>query len=77
MAAFMYRMNGKPGVSATAPAFPDVTPSLKFYNEVRWLADMKITLGFPDGTFKPGASINRDQVAAFIYRYNLSFPKGM
>ncbi|MBP1234740.1 peptidoglycan/xylan/chitin deacetylase (PgdA/CDA1 family) [Arthrobacter sp. PvP102] len=77
MAAFLYRMNGKPTVSATAPAFPDVTPSLKFYNEVRWLADMKITLGFPDGTFKPGASINRDQVAAFIYRYNLNFPKGM
>jgi peptidoglycan/xylan/chitin deacetylase (PgdA/CDA1 family) len=77
MAAFMYRMAGSPGVSATAPAFPDVTTSLKFYNEVRWLADMKITLGFPDGTFKPGASINRDQVAAFIYRYNLSFPKGM
>ncbi|MBT2595508.1 S-layer homology domain-containing protein [Arthrobacter sp. ISL-72] len=77
MAAFLYRMNGSPAVSATAPAFPDVTSSLKFYNEVRWLADMKITLGYPDGTFKPGASINRDQVAAFIYRYNLNFPKGM
>lgn len=77
MAAFMYRMNGSPEVRAEAPAFPDITPSLKFYNEVRWLADMKITLGFPDGTFRPGASINRDQVAAFIYRYNLNFPKGM
>ncbi len=73
----MYRMNGKPAVSATAPVFPDVPVGSGFYNEVRWLADMGITFGFADGTFKPGASINRDQVAAFIYRYNLNFPKGM
>ena len=77
MAAFMYRMNGRPAVRATAPVFPDVPAGSGFYNEVRWLADMGITFGFADGTFKPGASINRDQVAAFIYRYNLSFPKGM
>ena len=77
MAAFMYRMNGSPVVRATAPVFPDVPVGSGFYNEVRWLADMGITFGFADGTFKPGASINRDQVAAFIYRYNLNFPKGM
>ncbi|WP_104172683.1 S-layer homology domain-containing protein [Arthrobacter sp. Y81] len=77
MAAFMYRMKGSPAVSATAPVFPDVPVGSGFYNEVRWLADMGITFGFADGTFKPGASINRDQVAAFIYRYNLNFPKGM
>ncbi|MEV7131808.1 S-layer homology domain-containing protein [Arthrobacter sp. NPDC093128] len=77
MAAFLYRMNGKPAVRATAPVFPDVPVGSGFYNEVRWLADMGITFGFADGTFKPGASINRDQVAAFIYRYNLNFPKGM
>jgi peptidoglycan/xylan/chitin deacetylase (PgdA/CDA1 family) len=77
MAAFMYRMNGSPAVRATAPVFPDVPVGSGFYNEVRWLADMGITFGFADGTFKPGASINRDQVAAFIYRYNLNFPKGM
>lgn len=77
MAAFMYRMNGSPAVPATAPVFPDVGPGNGFYNEVRWLAAMGITFGFADGTFRPGASINRDQVAAFIYRYNLNFPKGM
>lgn len=77
MAAFLYRMNGSPAVSATAPVFPDVPAGNGFYNEVRWLADMGITFGFADGTFRPGASINRDQVAAFIYRYNLNFPKGM
>ena len=33
--------------------------------------------GLPGRNVQAGASINRDQVAAFIYRYNLSFPKGM
>jgi peptidoglycan/xylan/chitin deacetylase (PgdA/CDA1 family) len=75
MAAFLYRMNGSPAVPSNAPTFPDIQPGLSFYNEVRWLASQGITLGFADGTFRPGASINRDQVAAFIYRYNLDFPK--
>jgi peptidoglycan/xylan/chitin deacetylase (PgdA/CDA1 family) len=75
MAAFLYRYNGKPAVPATAPTFPDVAPSNLFYNEIRWLAATKITTGYPDNTFRPVQPINRDAMAAFVYRYNMNFPK--
>jgi acyl-CoA thioesterase-1 len=77
MAAFLYRYNGKPAVPSTAPTFPDVTSSNLFFNEIRWLAATAITTGYPDGTFKPRQLIRRDAMAAFVYRYNLNFPKGM
>ncbi len=76
MAAFMYRFRGSPAVPASAPTFPDVLPNNPFYKEIRWLADTGITTGYPDGTFKPVQPINRDAMAAFMYRYNLNFPKG-
>ncbi|WP_235506053.1 S-layer homology domain-containing protein [Arthrobacter sp. Leaf337] len=77
MAAFLYRYNGKPAVPTTAPTFPDVTTGNQFYNEIRWLAATAITTGYPDGTFRPVQPIARDAMAAFVYRYNLNFPKGM
>lgn len=77
MAAFLYRYNGKPAVPSTAPTFPDVSTGNQFYNEIRWLAATTITTGYPDGTFRPVQAITRDAMAAFIYRYNLNFPKGM
>ncbi|MCT9624945.1 S-layer homology domain-containing protein [Pseudarthrobacter equi] len=77
MAAFLYRLSGKPAISATAPTFPDVAANNQFYNEIRWLASTGITTGYPDGTFKPVQEINRDAMGAFMYRYNLNFPKGM
>jgi hypothetical protein len=77
MAAFLYRYNGSPAVPGTAPTFPDVTSGNQFYNEIRWLGATGITTGYPDGTFRPVQPINRDAMAAFVYRYNLNFPKGM
>ena len=76
VAAFLYRLNGKPAVPANAPTFVDVTPSNQFYNEIRWLASTGITTGYPGNLFKPGQAIARDAMAAFVYRYNLNFPKG-
>ncbi|MCX6497777.1 MAG: S-layer homology domain-containing protein [Arthrobacter sp.] len=75
MAAFLYRYNGKPAVPATAPTFPDVAQSNLFYNEIRWLAATQITTGYPDNTFRPVQPINRDAMAAFVYRYSMDFPK--
>jgi len=37
--------------------------------EIAWLADRKISTGWPDKTYRPGNAINRDAMAAFIYRY--------
>lgn len=74
MAAFLYRLAGKPEFTAPAVSpFADVTPSTPFYKEITWLADKKISTGWdePDGrkTFRPYQSVNRDAMAAFLYRF--------
>jgi len=71
MAAFMYRFAGSPAWTppATSP-FSDVDPGDQFYAEITWLADKGITTGFPDGTFRPQVPVNRDAMAAFMFRLN-------
>ena len=40
----------------------------KFESEINWMADHDLTTGYDDGTFRPYGSINRDAMAAFLYR---------
>lgn len=69
MAAFLYRFHGSPEFAPPQVSpFTDVSPSDKFYKEITWLASMKITQGWPDGTFRPLEPVNRDAMAAFLYR---------
>lgn len=75
MAAFMYRHAGKPDFTPPADSpFTDATPGMVFYKEMTWLADQGISEGWtePDGskTYRPSVSVNRDVMAAFMYRYN-------
>lgn len=70
MAAFFYRFNGSPEYSAPSKSnFKDVAPTDVFYKEISWLKDKKISNGWKDGTYRPGTSITREAMAAFIYRY--------
>ncbi len=79
MAAFLYRYAGtvlkvntsafdEPGVSP----FTDIQPGDQFYREVSWLADEGISTGWDAGNglaeFRPLNSVNRDAMAAFMYR---------
>ncbi|WP_061965136.1 ThuA domain-containing protein [Demequina aurantiaca] len=74
MAAFLYRMAGKP--SHTSPAlspFVDMTPASKFYKEITWLADTGITTGWGVSggkEYRPFSFTNRDAMAAFLYRFD-------
>jgi serine protease len=79
MAAFLYRhyVHLHPGApeyvpEATSP-FADVPITHNFYKEISWLAKQGISNGWPEAdgskTFRPAASILRDQMAAFMYRY--------
>ncbi|WP_084038056.1 ThuA domain-containing protein [Demequina sp. NBRC 110053] len=74
MAAFLYRYAGEPEVDTSGGSpFVDVTPSnTEFYEEILWLAEQGITLGWdtPRGQeFRPESEITRDAMAAFLYRY--------
>ena len=37
-------------------------------NDINWLAQRRITTGYPDGTFRPNGSVERGAMAAFFYR---------
>ena len=74
MAAFLYRYAGSPEWEAPEVSpFLDVTPtSTEFYAEITWLEAQGITEGWEvDGgrEFRPLATITRDAMAAFMYRY--------
>ncbi|MDO5494322.1 MAG: S-layer homology domain-containing protein [bacterium] len=71
MAAFLHRFAGSPqwGSHASLSVFHDVIPGQTvFYPEITWLSATGITRGWPDGSFGPLGAVNRDQMAAFLYR---------
>ncbi|MDO4596402.1 MAG: beta-N-acetylglucosaminidase domain-containing protein [Coriobacteriaceae bacterium] len=56
------------GSSEVIPCFPDVTDRTEHMDDIYWLARTGVTTGFPDGTFRPYASVTRCDMAAFLYR---------
>ncbi|QIZ65918.1 S-layer homology domain-containing protein [Geobacillus subterraneus] len=59
-----YHLSGK-----MATDFTDVRPDHWAYPYVHALAANEVTLGYPDGTFRPNASLTRLQFALFMARY--------
>ncbi|MBB6403195.1 polysaccharide deacetylase family protein [Arthrobacter sp. AZCC_0090] len=79
-AAFLYRFAHSPAFTAPAVSpFADVSPQAPFYKEITWLSSTGISKGWTETngtrTFRPGTPVNRDAVAAFMYRYDTSFPR--
>jgi hypothetical protein len=48
--------------------FPDVPDDSIFHGDIAAIADAEVTLGFPDGTFRPKDFVTREQMAAFLNR---------
>lgn len=70
MAAFLARAAGEPApLPHRSTRFRDVPSSQVFSGEIAWLDRTGITTGWPDGTFRPYTSTNRDMMAAFLYRW--------
>ena len=69
MAAFLYRAAGEPAFAPPgAPTFPDVPTSSTFFAEIEWLSAQGIAGGYADGTYRPGAAVSRQAMAAFLHR---------
>lgn len=75
MAAFLYRYTdvvlGQEVAGFVPPStspFRDVRPGMSFYREITWLAASGISRGWSDGTFRPYHPVNRDAMAAFMFR---------
>ena len=48
--------------------FSDVSSATPHYEDIQWLSSSGITTGYSDGTFKPAVAVNRQDMAAFLYR---------
>ncbi|WP_449281374.1 fibronectin type III domain-containing protein [Leucobacter sp.] len=73
MAAFMYRIDtAKKPVAPKASPFADVKPGDKFYEEIAWMSQSKLSTGIkqPSGkpVYAPKGSVTREAMAAFLYR---------
>ena len=74
MSAFLYRGLAEEGVFTApgVPTFVDKSPGDTFFRHVEWMADTGITRGWemPDGglEYRPLAGVERQAMAAFIYR---------
>lgn len=69
MAAFLYRLAGRPSYSPPRVSpFTDVSTSNQFYKEIAWLAETGISTGWSDGSFRPLQPIARDAMSTFLYR---------
>ncbi|MDQ0209547.1 carboxypeptidase regulatory-like domain-containing protein [Arthrobacter bambusae] len=75
MAAFMYRLAGSPAYTPPAVSpFTDVSTNQPFYKEMAWMSEKGISTGWTVGgarSYQPLQSINRDAMAAFMYRLSL------
>jgi len=71
MAAFLYRLahDGADAPPCTNAPFADVAVGNPFCGEIAWLASAGVSTGWSDGTFRPSASIERQAMAAFLYRF--------
>ncbi|GAA1724421.1 S-layer homology domain-containing protein [Aeromicrobium alkaliterrae] len=79
MAAFLYRLRDAdigvtdvPPLSSDLELFTDVAGSHVFFDQILWLAYVGITTGYEeeDGiSFRPSQPVLREQMAAFLHRY--------
>ena len=67
MAAFMYRLAGRPTYKApTISPFTDVTPKAEFYKEMCWTVELGIAT-VVNGQFAPQSVVTRQMMASFMY----------
>ena len=69
MATVLWRMAGKPAAAGTAAGFSDVASGSWYSEAVAWAQSTGVVTGYSDGTFNPTGDINREQMAAMLYRY--------
>ena len=53
----------------TAPVVLTDIAGNPFEADIQWMADSGISTGYADGTFRPGANVSRQAMAAFMYRF--------
>ena len=67
-AVVLHRLAGSPEAKGTCD-FKDVGPNSYQENIIAWASENGIVQGYPDGTFRSGTAINRQEMVSLLYRY--------
>ena len=67
-ALILYRMNHEPAVTFEQK-FHDIAADTWYTDAVLWASNEGVVTGYSNGNFGPGDYINREQMAAMMYRY--------
>jgi len=72
MASFLFNLSTLVGGPPPGPSttFSDVPSTHPFFEQISWLEAHDIANGYPDGTFRPTATVTRQSMAAFLYRFS-------
>lgn len=54
---------------AQAATYKDIKPTSPLYTEITWALDRGLFSGYPDGIFRPAATVNGQELARVIYAY--------
>lgn len=65
----LHRLAGSPQADTAALPFKDVAPTAWYAPGVAWANQKGIVTGTTATTFAPGQTLNREQLAAMLYRY--------
>lgn len=71
----LWRQAGAPR-QTPAGIYKDMPGNSDYYNAVIWATNNNIATGYEDGRFYPDRAINRQELATFLYRYQVNFKKG-
>lgn len=52
--------------------FPDCSSASVHDHDIGFLAEYGITQGYPDGTYRPGEAVSREQMASYIMRQTVA-----
>ncbi|MEL7208756.1 MAG: S-layer homology domain-containing protein, partial [Actinomycetota bacterium] len=67
MARMIWRLAGSPAAAGDHP-WPDGQPWVD--DALDWVAEQGLMTGYPDGSFRPSASITRSEAARLLYRFD-------
>lgn len=68
IATLLWRMEGSPAPT-DGTDFPDVRDDQWYTDAVRWATSAGVVKGYDNGSFGPGDTITREQLALILYRY--------
>lgn len=69
-ASLLLRASGEDFTAPAASDFSDVKPTSAHYRAIQWMASEGISVGYRDGTFRPGQDISRAEMATLLHRYD-------